>query len=112
MAGTGSQFRVDISQISEMSNGDIIKHFGLMQDQVTAVQKQLADTIVPVVDRVNKNEVTQKDEFKQAMENLAGLEARLQKSVNPIIQGWDNLKDNVETYRIELRQNRAQHLDF
>ena len=95
-----------------MSIGDIIKNFGLMQDQVTAVQKQLADTIVPVVDRVNLNEVTQKDEFKQAMDNLAGLESRLQKSVNPIIQGWDNLKDNVETYRIELGQNRAQHIEF
>ena len=84
---SASGFRVDISQIEEMSNGDIIKNFGLMQDQVTAVQKQLADAIVPVVDRVNLNEVSQKEEFQKAMDNLAGLESRLQKSVNPIIQG-------------------------
>lgn len=70
---------MDISQIDEMSNGDIIKNFGLVQDQVTAVQKQLADIIVPVIDRVNTNEVKQKEEFGKAMENLAGLETRLQK---------------------------------
>ena len=92
-----------------MSENKIISNFGIVQDQITSVKTQLGDTIVPVIDRVNDNELSQKQEFEKAMSSLAGLGERLQKSVNPIIQRCGTIKNNVETYRIELGQNRIQH---
>lgn len=108
----GSQEKLSVADIVSMPESDIIKNFGIVQDQITKVTEQLRLTILPVIERINLNEATQKSEFETAMKSLAGLEARLQKSVNPIITGWDGVKDNVETYRLELQANRKQHEGF
>ena len=108
----GSQEKLSVANIVPMPESDIIKNFGIVQDHITKVTEQLRLTILPVIERINLNEATQKSEFQTAMKSLAGLEARLQKSVNPIITGWDGVKENVETYRLELQARRKQYEGF
>ena len=48
----------------------------------------------------------------KSLDQMVGLEERLRKSANPIIEQWDEVKNKVAHYELELGRNVEAHVIF
>lgn len=89
MAAGHGQLVMDFSQIQTMTEADIIANFGRMGANVDELFRRVAETIMPVIDRLAKTEAEQEEQKKQfeaSVKTMTGLEERLGKSVNSTLR--------------------------
>ena len=114
MASHG-QDPMDFSKITSMSEADVIKNFGRVGPNIDELFKRVVETIMPAIDRVaaaESQQSAQAESISASMKTMIGLEERLSKSVNPIIQQWDEVKGKVAQYELELGRNTDAHSKF
>ena len=103
---------MDFSQITSMSEADVIKNFGRVGANIDELFRRVVVTIMPVVDRMTAAEAQQAEQargIEASVKSMTVLEERLSASVNPIIQQWDDVKNKVQQYELELGKNTEAH---
>ena len=115
MTATNNQIVMDFSQITTMTEQDIIANFGRVSANIDELFNRVVNIIMPVVDRVTaaeEKQVKAQEDMNASIKAMTGLEERLRVSVNPIITQWDDVKTKVSQYELELGRNAEAHRRF
>ena len=112
MLDATGQALIDWTSVTRMNESDVIKNFQVVQININQLIRQLNETIVPVIEKVNRTEAAQNTSFDEMISKLDDMEKKVANSVNPIISEWDKVRSQVQQYELEAGRNKDAHAIF